>query len=110
MHREPDVGLDPRSPGSHPGPKASAKPLCHPGIPLSCAVLQSISPMRDNHSDFCRLILPVFELHINRIIQQGTLLCPDSFALHNVWRLIHVVACIMFVPFFFFAAEKNSIL
>ncbi|CAD7687787.1 unnamed protein product [Nyctereutes procyonoides] len=33
MHREPDVGLDPGSPGSHPGPKAGAKPLCHPGIP-----------------------------------------------------------------------------
>ena len=33
MHRKPDVGLDPRSPGSRPGPKAGAKPLCHPGIP-----------------------------------------------------------------------------
>ena len=33
MHREPNVGFDPRSPGSHPGPKAGAKPLCHPGIP-----------------------------------------------------------------------------
>ena len=33
MHREPDVGFDPGSPGSHPGPKAGAKPLCHPGIP-----------------------------------------------------------------------------
>ena len=32
-HREPDVGLDPRSPGSRPGPKAGAKPLRHPGIP-----------------------------------------------------------------------------
>ena len=27
MHREPDVGLDPGSPGSRPGPKAGAKPL-----------------------------------------------------------------------------------
>ena len=35
MHREPDVGFDPGSPGSHPGPKAGAKPLRHPGIPLS---------------------------------------------------------------------------
>ena len=34
MHREPDVGFDPRSPGSHPGPKAGAKPLRHPGIPV----------------------------------------------------------------------------
>ena len=30
--QEPDAGLDPRSPGSHPGPKAGAKPLNHPGI------------------------------------------------------------------------------
>ena len=35
MHWEPDVGLDPGSPGSRPGPKAGAKPLRHPGIPLS---------------------------------------------------------------------------
>ena len=33
MHREPDVGLDPGTPGSRPGPKAGAKPLSHPGIP-----------------------------------------------------------------------------
>ena len=33
--REPDVGLDPRSPGSGPGPKAGTKPLCHPEIPGS---------------------------------------------------------------------------
>ena len=33
MHREPDVGFDPRSPGSRPGPKAGTKPLRHPGIP-----------------------------------------------------------------------------
>ena len=33
MHREPDVGFDPGSLGSCPGPKAGAKPLRHPGIP-----------------------------------------------------------------------------
>ena len=33
MHREPDVGFDPRYPGPRPGPKAGAKPLRHPGIP-----------------------------------------------------------------------------
>ena len=31
--REPDVGFDPESPGSCPGPKAGAKLLRHPGIP-----------------------------------------------------------------------------
>ena len=34
MHREPDVGFDPGSPGWHPGPKAGAKPLRHPEIPV----------------------------------------------------------------------------
>ncbi|CAD7684569.1 unnamed protein product [Nyctereutes procyonoides] len=33
MHQEPNVGFDPKSPGSRPGPKAGAKPLCHPGTP-----------------------------------------------------------------------------
>ena len=32
MHREPDMGFDPGTPGSHPGPKAGAKPLSHPGM------------------------------------------------------------------------------
>ena len=31
--READVGLDPRTPRSHPGLKAGAKPLSHPGVP-----------------------------------------------------------------------------
>ena len=30
---EPDVGLDPGTPGSHPGPKAGPKLPSHPGIP-----------------------------------------------------------------------------
>ena len=29
--REPDVGLHPRTRGSHPEPKAGAQPLSHPG-------------------------------------------------------------------------------
>ena len=35
MHREPDVGFDPGSPGMRPGPKTGAKPLRHTGIPSS---------------------------------------------------------------------------
>ena len=30
---EPNVGLDPGTPGSCPGPKVGAKPLRHPGVP-----------------------------------------------------------------------------
>ena len=31
--REPDAGLDPGTPGSHPEPKGDAQPLSHPGTP-----------------------------------------------------------------------------
>ena len=31
--REPDVGLNPGTPGSHLGPKAEAQLLRHPGVP-----------------------------------------------------------------------------
>ena len=31
--REPDMGLNPRTPGSRPELKAGAKPLGHPGVP-----------------------------------------------------------------------------
>ena len=40
--REPDVGLDPGTPGSHPGPKAGAKPLRHPGIPCLLNLIENI--------------------------------------------------------------------
>ena len=30
--REPDVGLDPGTPGSHPEPKTDTKPLSHQGV------------------------------------------------------------------------------
>ena len=33
--REPDVGLDPGTPGSCPEPKADAQPLSHPGVPIN---------------------------------------------------------------------------
>ena len=32
-YREHDAGLDPRTPGSLPEPKADAQPLSHPGVP-----------------------------------------------------------------------------
>ena len=41
MHREPDMGLDPGSPGWCPGSKAGAKPLRHPGIPTNFLVVSS---------------------------------------------------------------------
>ena len=32
--RDPNVGLEPGTPGSRPGPKAGVKPLSHPRIPM----------------------------------------------------------------------------
>ena len=40
--REPDMGLDPGTPGSRPGLKADAEPLSHPGIPR---ILDSLLPL-----------------------------------------------------------------
>ena len=31
---QPDVGLDPETPGSRPEPKGDTQPLSHPGVPL----------------------------------------------------------------------------
>ena len=39
--REPDAGLDPGTPGSHPGLKADAQPLSHPGAPRVYVILHS---------------------------------------------------------------------
>ena len=39
--KEPNMGLDPGSPGSRPGPKAGAKPLRHPGIPIIGSIISN---------------------------------------------------------------------
>ena len=53
MHREPDVGFDPGSPGSRPGPKAGAKPLRHPGIPVLNFKLKSFD-LSERYKDLGR--------------------------------------------------------
>ena len=80
MHREPDVGFDPGSPGSRPGPKAGAKPLRHPGIPVCSYLVKNL------------YILMLFESKCIHIFQtQPT--CPlengevGSLSGAVVWRL-----------------------
>ena len=51
MHREPDVGFDPGSPGSCPGPKADAKPLRHPGIPILFFFLRFYLSIHERHRE-----------------------------------------------------------
>ena len=47
--KEPDVGLNPWAPGSHPEPKANAQPLSHPGVPIYHIVF--IHSSVDGHLD-----------------------------------------------------------
>ena len=49
---EPDVGLDPRTPGSRPEPKAYAQPLSHPGAPISL-VFNVIIQYIDTSAEMC---------------------------------------------------------
>ena len=39
-HGEPDAGLNPRTPGSCPEPKAGAQPLSHSGAPEISSILK----------------------------------------------------------------------
>ena len=42
--REPDVGLDPGTPGSRPGLKTGAKPLNHPELPHVLSLVNVMDP------------------------------------------------------------------
>ena len=51
MHREPDAGLDPGTPGSRPGPKADAQPLSHLGVPMLS--MFKMPKGKDHYWHFC---------------------------------------------------------
>ena len=55
--REPDVGLNPGTPGSQPGPKAGAKLLSHPGIP-TCPILYRMVGISKENSQLAS-VLPI---------------------------------------------------
>ena len=50
--REPDMGLDPRTPGSQPEPKADAQPLSHPGAPrhiFNKDIIATVTPLTTDY-------------------------------------------------------------
>ena len=49
------MGLDPRTPGSRPGPKAGAKPLSHPGIPFVVILKKVSSKFKKQNRTLCGL-------------------------------------------------------
>ena len=62
--KEPDVGLDPWTPGPRPAPKADAQPLSHPGCPEHLPLAQVMilesgieSPIRISAGSLLLLLL-----------------------------------------------------
>ena len=86
--REPEVGLDPGSPGSHPGPKADTKPLSHPGIPSSRILMDSCLTFRSFIHFECIFVSGVREwssfilLHVAVLFPQHHLLKRLSLSEH----------------------------
>ena len=56
------MGLDPRTPGSHPGPKAGTKPLSYLGIPGPLFLYHFFSLLlltpTHNHPSTCQVTYP----------------------------------------------------
>ena len=75
MHREPNVGFDPGSPGSRPGPKAGAKPLRHPGIPA----VQFVITKEQNNS----MSIDKYKLHCTRTGKKHCMIIPSVINFMN---------------------------
>ena len=87
MHREPDVGFHPRSPGSRPRPKAGAKPLCHPGIPL-CDFIIKIT--------FSSLFNNMFLISVCDLIRVEFCHCPMVIA-HISIHILFMITQVFFM-------------
>ena len=67
--REPNMGIDPGTPGSRPGPRASAKPLGHAGIPKMKDLNQGVpaekceAPQRKGQTDAGKSSLFIHTAH-----------------------------------------------
>ena len=67
--KDPDVGLDPGSPGSHPGPKAGTKPLSHPGIPRVVLYLRTfVMACGSGHEVSLVYLEPIPASYVNRLM------------------------------------------
>ena len=51
---EPNVGLNPRTPGSQPEPKADAQPRSHSAAPSTMILRITISPLQGGFHSVCR--------------------------------------------------------
>ena len=92
--QEPDVGLDPGTPGSRPGPKAGAKPLSHPGNPPNVILIfwrwSFLEPLTflKQFDGSIRVLPPTFLLVILIYIETSTV-CSSHSAKHHRPELGH---------------------
>ena len=97
MHWEPDVGFDLGSPGSRPGPKAGAKPLCHPGIPRA-PIFKSLM---DLYSHTRTLVCIWIVKHLFVITTVKLILKKKIYNWHYCYLLISMVHLKLVVVFLF---------
>ena len=69
--REPDVGLDPRTPGSLPGLKAGAKLLSHPEIPYFAIFSANKTLIIEEQSKRLKNIRPYYTEKASEAFQIG---------------------------------------
>ena len=114
---EPDVGLDPGTPGLCPGPKAGVKPLSHPGIPwinifaayFSCWVplIYHASPFWPARSLSKGLLLIWYLSPYKLAISCFGLLLGFSFYLWNLQNSLLYFEVL--IVFFFFMLGRSSL-
>ena len=69
--REPDVELDPRTPGSHPELKADVQPLSHPGVPIQPNLNLNLSQTPGSQWYFSPL--PIFTSNLKVLVKKGNI-------------------------------------
>ena len=55
--REPQVGLDPRTPESQQEPKADAQPLSHAGVPNFKTLVVKMEKLKTEYTIYIHIIL-----------------------------------------------------
>ena len=90
------MGLDPGTPGSHPGLEAGAKPLSHPGIPQSIFKVFGLMSYRN-----FRILLISAELQKEVTCYTGTLpysaqMLDSQIDLNIITKRFHMATCPIF--------------
>ena len=86
MHRDPDVGFDPGSPGSRPGPKAGANPLRPPGIPTPQHLIVKLANSKDKEKILKASRDKRFLTYMERNIRLTADLSTETWQARKKWQ------------------------